>query len=242
MDTTLHWLRTAFDGIIAFLPHLVAGLAVLLLGYVLSRILAGITRTVARRLGFDRFVARLGIRDLGGAERRPPSHHLGSAVFFVAFVATLMQTARAWQLDFIANGLARFIAYLPHVLAACVVFAVALFAGNWVRDRLARPRPVTTAGIEVETPGARVMPGAVRAAILGVGAFMALRELQIAPEIVNAAFIATIGAVAVAAAIAFGLGGRDVAGRITQSWYERRATLRRATTTGPLEPPLQPAE
>lgn len=242
MDTTLHWLRTAFDGIVAFLPHLVAGLVVLLVGYVVSRILAGITRTVARRLGFDRFVARLGIRDLGG-ERRPASHHLGSAVFFVALVATLMQTARAWQLDFIANGLARFIAYLPHVLAASVVFAVALFAGNWVRDRLARPRPVTAAGIEVETPGARVMPGAVRAAILGVGAFMALRELQIAPEIVSAAFIATIGAVAVAAAIAFGLGGRDVAGRITQSWYDRRATLRRATTTaGPLEPPVQPAE
>ena len=51
---------------------------------------------------------------------------------------------------------------------------------------------------------------------------MALRELQIAPEIVNAAFILTLGAVAVATAIAFGLGGRDVAREISQSWYSRR--------------------
>lgn len=245
METTFHWLRTAFDGIVAFLPNLIAGLVVLLVGYVLARILAGVTRSLAHRLGFDRFVARLGLADLGsaGERRKAPSHHLGSAVFFVVMVATIMQTARAWNLGFIADGLARFIAYLPHVLAAAVVLAVAIYIGNWVRDRLARPKRLASGAIEAVPGGTRVLPSAVRAGILAVGAFMALRELQIAPEIVNAAFMFTLGAVALAAALAFGLGGRDVAGRIAQSWYERRGTIIGRPGPSALEPPAaQPAE
>jgi hypothetical protein len=56
-----------------------------------------------------------------------------------------------------------------------------------------------------------------------MGAFMALRELQIAPEIVTIAFTVTLAAIALAAALAFGLGSRSVAGHVTQQWYERQA-------------------
>jgi hypothetical protein len=62
----------------------------------------------------------------------------------------------------------------------------------------------------------------VRAGILAVGAFMALRELQIAPEIVTVAFTVTVAAIGLAAALAFGLGGRGVAGQVAQRWYDRR--------------------
>jgi hypothetical protein len=51
---------------------------------------------------------------------------------------------------------------------------------------------------------------------------MALRELQIAPEIVTIAFTLTLAAIALAAALAFGLGSRNVAGQVTQQWYERQ--------------------
>jgi hypothetical protein len=63
----------------------------------------------------------------------------------------------------------------------------------------------------------------VRAGVLALGAFMALRELQIAPEIVTIAFTLTLAAIALAAALAFGLGSRGVAGQVTQQWYERQA-------------------
>jgi hypothetical protein len=77
----------------------------------------------------------------------------------------------------------------------------------------------------------------VRVAILAVGAFMALRELQIAPEIVNLAFTLTLGAIALATALAFGLGGRDVAGRIAQSLYERRrVSVRLLPSVAPTRP------
>lgn len=243
MDTTIHWLRTAFDNIVGFLPNLVAGLVILLLGYIIAKVLERVARSIAGRAGFDRLVARLGLGEARASqgEGRSASHWLGRAVYYFVMIAAVMQAARAWTLEFIATGIARFIAYLPHVLAAAVVFGVALFVGNWVRDRLGRPR--MRADGTVESGGLRLIPSAVRAVILAVGAFMALRELQIAPEIVNAAFIMTLGAIAVAGALAFGLGARDVAGRIAQSWYDKRGSLRRGGGGDVFEPPSpQPAE
>src|SRR5262249_41378764 len=154
------------------------------------------------RLGFDRFVARLGLGQPKGEETA--SRFLGSVVLFFIMVAAIMQAARLWGLTFVADGLARFLAYVPHVVAAAFIFTVALFFGNWVRGRLMRE-----AAEGEDRRLARVLPSAVRIGIIALGSFMALRELQIAPEIVNAAFILIVAAAAVAAALAFGLGARD---------------------------------
>lgn len=222
MNTTLHWLTTALDGIVAFLPNLVAGLIILLVGWIVGAVLAQATRALARRLRFHRLWARLGVNN---AEPAVGARWLGSTVFAVVMLVAVLQASRVWKLDFVSNGLAAIIAYLPHVLAAAVVFGVALFIGNWIRDRFYRARAATS---ETETgisTAPRILPAIVRAAVIGVGAFMALRELQIAPEIVNAAFMLTLGAVAVAGALAFGLGAREVAGRVAQSWWERRSLI-----------------
>lgn len=220
-NSTLHWLTTAFDDIVAFLPNLIAGLVILLVGWLIAYALAKVTRAVARRLGFDRLMAKLGIST--GTELRSGSHALGSIVYGIVMLVAVMQVARAWRLDFVSNGLAAILAYVPHAIAAAVVFGIALFLGNLVRDRFYRARTLEAAAIGVAPP--RFLPGLLRAIILAIGAFMALRELQIAPEIVNAAFMLTLGALAVAAALAFGLGGREVAGRIAQSMWERRSAL-----------------
>ncbi|HVH45414.1 MAG TPA: hypothetical protein VM925_23835 [Labilithrix sp.] len=232
MNTTLHWLTTAFDRIVAFLPNLIAGLVILVLGWVIAFALARVTRALARRLGFDRVFAKLGVST--GAEPNAGSHWLGSLVYGIVMLVAVLQASRAWKLDFVADGLAAFIAYLPHVFAALLVFGASLYVGNWVRDRFYRARaaePAGAAGTLGTAP--RILPGLVRGGIIAVGAFMGLRELQVAPEIVNAAFVLTLGAFAVAAALAFGLGGREVAGRVAQSWWERRSSYRLPSSPPP---------
>ncbi|MBX3187590.1 MAG: hypothetical protein KF819_11270 [Labilithrix sp.] len=216
MNWTIHWLTTAFDGLVAFLPNLIAGIVILILGYIVALILRRVTRALAHRLGFDRLTERLGVAS--ATEPHKGSRVLGSAVFAIVMLVAIMQASRAWNLGFVALGIAAFIAYVPHIIAAVVVFGAALYVGNFVRDRLFRRQAEN--GGEIEQ--IRMLPSLVRGAILAVGAFMALRELQIAPEIVNAAFVLTLGAMAVASAIAFGFGGRDIAARIMQSWYDRR--------------------
>jgi len=218
MDSLIHGLTTAVDGFAAFAPSFFAGLIVLLLGYIIARVLAGVARTLLRRIHFERLMARLGIG--GGYDSDDGARWTGKAVFWIVMIVTLMQVARVWGLTFVAVGFASLIAYLPHVIAAAVILGVAIMFGNWVRDRLARSP--TLSGNGGTDRQMRFLPSGIRIGILVVGAFMALRELRIAPEIVNVAFTLTLGAFALAGALAFGLGGRDVAGRIAQSWYERR--------------------
>lgn len=215
MNSTMHWLSTAFDGAVGFVPSLLAGLLILVVGYVLAKVCAGITRSLLGRTGYDRLLMKIGVIDADD-ETRQGSRWTGSAVFAVVMLAAAMQAARAWNLQLVAFGVSQVIAYVPHLVGAAAIFAAALYFANWVRDRIARG--------ERMRPGQRpLVASSVRAGVLALGAFMALRELQIAPEIVTIAFSLTLAAIALAAALAFGLGSRNVAGQVTQQWYDRQA-------------------
>jgi Conserved TM helix len=216
MNSPIHWLTTAFDGLVGFVPSLIAGLCIMLIGYVLARIFGGVTRSLLARVGYDRGLQKLGLVDEASAHTA--SKWTGSAVFWLVMLIATMQAARAWNLEMVAVALAGVLAYVPHVIGAAVIFAAALYFGNWVRARMER----RAVGSEGASARQGISASAVRAGILAVGGFMALRELQIAPEIVTIAFTATIAAIALAAALAFGLGSRDVAGKVTQDWYEHR--------------------
>lgn len=222
MKLVPHWITTGIDGIVVFLPNLLGGLVMLVIGYVVARVLKRVTRLVLHRVGFDRLMHRLGIDD--PYDPMAGSNVAAQAVFVVVIVATLMQVARSWNLVFVATGLAGVLAYLPHVLGAVTIFGAALLFGNWVRERMLR-----SSTSETQTPTGerhrgdeRMIASAVRGGILALGVFMALRELRIGSEIVTIGFSLVLGAIALAAALAFGLGSRDVAARVTREWYDER--------------------
>ncbi|MDC3959498.1 hypothetical protein KEG38_36935 [Polyangium jinanense] len=232
MDRSTYWLRAAWNDFLAFLPDLLWGLAILIVGYFIARLLASIARPLLHRVGFDRLIDKLGIAVR--ADRTEQGSRWGaSIVFWVTMLIVAMYAADAWRLGAVASGIAAIIAYLPHVLAAAVIFGAALLFGNWVRARMLETNGTVVPG---EAPAATtsqrpLVAGAIRAGILALGAFMALRELQIAEEIVTLAFSLTLGAIALAAALAFGLGSRDVAGRVARRWYEERLGKRAAAST-----------
>jgi hypothetical protein len=211
-NAPIHWLTTAFDGLVGFFPSLIAGLCIMLVGYVFARIFQSVTRSLLGRVGYDRGLQKLGLVDR--AEDRAGSRWTGRAVFWLVMLLASIQAARAWRLDTVGTALASILAYVPHIIGAAVIFAAALYFGNWVRARIDRAKPAEGA--------TEFTASAVRAGILAVGGFMALRELQIAHEIVTIAFTVTISAIGIAGALAFGLGSRDVAGKVTQEWYEHR--------------------
>ena len=215
--------RDALDRVVAFLPDLVAGLVVLAIGWLVAWVLARVVRAVLPRVGFDRFLARHNLT-AKSPERRPGSHVVGTAVFWVVMLIALMEASNIWGLEAVANGIGQAIAYVPNVIAAALIFGAAYILGNWVHGRL-RGAPA-----EDRFPVA-ILPGAARAAILTIGAFVALRQLQIAPEILIIAFALVFGAIAVATALSFGLGGRRAAERITEDWYERQQKTRRSASS-----------
>lgn len=201
----MDWLSTAFGRLVGFLPQFIGGLVILVVAFVVGRVVCNLLRRVVAKVGFDGWLHRHGLI----RENQPHggSRALGTAAFWVIMLVGASAAARTWQLDIVADGLARVLAYLPHVFAAVLIFGAAWLVAEWLGDR---------AGQFERRPG--MLRGAVKAVVLTLGGFMALQELRIAPRLVLIAFTLVLGAIAVACALAFGLGGRPAAARLTQRW------------------------
>ena len=76
MNSTMHWFTTAFDGAVGFIPSLFAGVLILLVGYVVAKVLASVTRALLSRIGYDRFLAKIGLVD--SSESRVGTRWTGS--------------------------------------------------------------------------------------------------------------------------------------------------------------------
>ena len=122
-------------------------------------------------------------------------------------------------------------AYLPNVAVALVVLLVgallAQFAATLVRGASGTAR--------VGDPD--LLATLARAAVLAFAVLIALNQLQIGAAIVNTLFMAVVGMLALAGALAFGLGGRDVAGRLLEDWDARRRVPAAARDDGTTPPP-----
>jgi uncharacterized membrane protein len=206
-------LADAFRRAISFLPNIFAALIILAVGLFVAAILGKITTRLLTAAGLDR---RPSMRKLLGHEatlqRLPPI--CGKIVYWVLALVTVGVAVDALHLVWLSAGVARILGYLPSVLAACVIAAVGYIAGNFLYREVAK-REQTSSVL-----WARIARGTVFA----LAAFMALQQLGIATAIITIAFTVGLSAMAIAAALAFGLGNRELAGRVTRDWYERRET------------------
>ena len=138
------------------------------------------------------------------------------ALFFIMLFATV-EAAHRLGFTGVRDLLATFIAFGGDILLGAVILVV----GYWLADLAAR-------AIQRANPDRSVgLSRIARVAILGLVIAMGLRAMGIADDIVNLAFGLVLGAVAVAAALAFGLGGREAAGRVADRWAKRYLERRR---------------
>ncbi|WP_133479692.1 mechanosensitive ion channel [Cognatilysobacter segetis] len=136
------------------------------------------------------------------------------ALFFIMLFATV-EAASLLGFAGINALLEQFIAFGADVLLGLVILAV----GWWLADVAGR-------AIERANPQSRSLARIVRFAILGLVTAMGLRAMGVADDIVNLAFGLVLGAIAVAVALAFGLGGRDAAGKIANRWADEYVSRR----------------
>ncbi|MGA7936233.1 MAG: mechanosensitive ion channel, partial [Kovacikia sp.] len=147
--------------------------------------------------------------DVGpGGITRTPSEIVGiivlvGIVLFGTVAATNVLNFEA--LTLIVSGI---LVVFGQVLAGVVVFAVGLYLANLAFNLIA-----SSGGNQ-----ARILAQTARIAIIALVTAMALQQMGIASNIVNLAFGLLLGAIAVAIALAFGLGGRDVAAEQLREW------------------------
>jgi len=207
-------------------PALLLAAVIILAGYLLAKILERLSERGLRSLGLNRLLKRGGVTQ--AVERSGthlnPTRVLANLVFWFVMFAVILLAANALGLDALANVMSTLVGYIPSVIAAVVIILVGIVLGGFVEGFIA-----ASAGA---VHGGRSLARVGRGSVILLAVFMALQELGVATEIVTTAFAILFGAVALAMALAFGLGNRDLAGEITREWYvryrrEREETLAR---------------
>jgi hypothetical protein len=223
--------------IVDFLPRLAAALGILMVGLAIAKMVERGTDLALHRIGFDRWMQEGGVTE--ALERAgttlDPSSVIARLVFWTMMLLVILISASALGITAVSLLFAELLAYVPNVIAAVMVLVLGILLGEFIKDLV-----LASAG---GLPGGFNLARAAKGAIILLAVFMALDQLSIAEDIVLVFFVAVVGAAALAAGIAFGLGGRDVAAQISREWYERhRASSRPRTRTAapPTHPPAAP--
>ncbi len=195
------------------LPRIATAVLIMVLSYVVGKFLADLVTELLTGFGFNNLYSWLGFTaPTPTADTKTPSEIVGiitliAALFTGAVAATSTNVLGITELSVGVGGLA---VIAGKVLSAVVVFAVGLYFAN-----LAFKLISSTGGYN-----ARTMAQAARIVIIVFVAAMALRQMEVAADIVNLAFGLLMGAIAVAIALAFGLGGREVAAEQLREWLQ----------------------
>lgn len=234
------------DIMVAAIPNVLAAAAILLLAWFIGRFVAQLVTRLLSSLGLDRVPERLGFghafaaplalpapdaiaqdstapenfdatavpsfADDFPAQATPGTGSLSDfagkvALFFIMLFATV-EAADLLGFVGVRDLMQTFIAFGADILLGLVIFVIGYWLANLAANAIQRANPGNAVGLS------RI----ARVAILGMVLAMGLRAMGIADDIVNLAFALVLGAVAVAVALAFGLGGREAAGRIAERW------------------------
>jgi Mechanosensitive ion channel, conserved TM helix len=205
--------RPATDMLARFLdavPNLVAAALILVITYYVARFAAQLMARLLASLGADAVPQKLGIQAMfqGGMK---PSNLVGWLILFFAMLFATVEAANRLQFTQVRDVVTTFITFGGNILLGGVILVIGFWLANVAYLAISRASGERTAGL------AQI----ARIAILGLVIAMGLRAMGIADDIVNLGFLLTFGAVAVALALSFGLGGREAAGRQMEYWLSK---------------------
>lgn len=218
------WQRLMEGGgqILVVLPSFLGAVAILVAGYLLARIVERWTDAILKRLNFNK-MAEGGFSEAVDrtGTRLDPIHAVGKLLFWLVMLVVILLASTALGLTSINTMFGTMLSYIPTLIAAIVIVILGMIVGEFVRALV-----LASAGT---VEGVPLLAKVAKATVVIISIFMALTQLGVAEEIVTAAFTLILGAIALAAGLAFGLGNRDLAGEITRRWYEEgRARRQRA--------------
>jgi hypothetical protein len=203
--------------LLASIPKVIGFALILIIGWLvasaLAALVAALLRAVhfndlARRSGFAGFVQQMGIK------RDSAGFLADLAKWFVRLIA-LVAAFDALGLPAVSTVLEQLLLWLPNLIVALVILVIAGLAANALHGL------VRGATAEAGLGNPDLLASIARVAVWAFAIVVAVNQIGIATALVNTLFMATVGAIALALGLAFGLGGRETAAQIVRGWYER---------------------
>jgi small-conductance mechanosensitive channel len=202
-------LQDVLSTFLSYIPQLIGAIVILVIGYVIAKVLQAVVGRVLQAIGFDGWMEKGGIKQFfDRAETNQTPHSiLGLLVFWFVFIIAITMAADALGIPQVSAVLGQLIAYIPSIIAAILILILAALLANFL------------AGIVRGATGSDMLSSIARYAVIVYAAFAALTQLGIAVQLTANTFLIVLGAVALAAALAFGIGGREVARDIVEKAY-----------------------
>jgi hypothetical protein len=195
--------------LLAAIPNIIAAALILALSWYVAKFASSMISRVLASLGADTLPQKLGLQAAFGDLK--PSSIVGALVLFFAMLFATVEAANRLEFTQVRDIVAIFIKFGGDILLGGAILVIGFWLANLAFAAINRASGEQTTGL------ARI----ARIAILGLVIAMGLRAMGIADDIVNLAFGLTLGAVAVAVALSFGLGGREAAGRQMEHWLSK---------------------
>ncbi len=205
--------QQALNTFFAFLPNLLAFIVILVIGYIVAKIIKTLVSKGLQKLGIDR---RLHESDASKyvdavSPGASPSNGIATVIFWLVFAFFFFSAIGALKIPALTVFMNQVLAYLPNVVVAMVIFVVAALIAGAVAAAILR--------VMGDTPTGKVAASVLPALVMVIALFMILDQLQIAEDIVRITFAATMFALALGLALAFGLGGRPIAQKMLEDAY-----------------------
>ena len=199
-------------------PRLLAMVVVILLGWAVAAIVRRLTVRVFRMADVDARCARWGLTASLSRSGigQPPSQVIGQLVFWTIFFVAILTSVEALEMPATAGMAAGVVRFLPNLVIAVLVWMVGWLLANFMAQA------VLIAAVNAQVALAPLIAGAVRWLVLVFAGAAALTQLGIAREMVLLTFGIAFAGTVLALALAFGLGGKELAREILESRIRKR--------------------
>ncbi len=218
LDTIRDSVGAFVRGVLVFLPDLLGALLILILGWIVARISrAAVARglkivkfpMLAEKAGIDGFLKKGGLK-------RTSTDLLAVLIYWLVMLVVLLVAVQYLELEAASLLLRDVLDFIPNIIVAVIVLVVGLYAANFVAAT------VRTAAANAGIEEAGFVAALSRYALIIFTFAIALNQLSIGREIVANGFLILFGAACLAAALAVGLGGREVVGRYLEERFRKK--------------------
>lgn len=203
--------------LLAGIPKIIGFLVILIIGWLIASAIATAVAALLRAVRFNDLAQRAG---LGGFVQKMGVHtdaagFLASLAKWFVRLIVLVTAFDALGLPAVSQVLQQLLLWLPNLVVALVVLVIGGLAANALAGL------VRGATAESELGNPDLLATIARVAVWAFAIVIAVNQIGVATALVNTLFMATVGAIALALGLAFGLGGRETAAQIVRGWYAR---------------------
>jgi hypothetical protein len=207
-------LSNALNTFLTAIPLVIGALVILIIGWIISNVVARVVRELLARAGADRLFAEHGGEVYGKASKQiKPSVVTSEIVKWIIRFVFLVAAANALGMPQVSALLNQVLLWIPNLLVAAVILLVAPLIGRFLRG------VIEVGAGRMGFTNAPLLGRVAEIAVIAFAVLIAIDQIGIAADLLNILFTGLVAALALAFGLAFGLGGRDVAAQVTQRWY-----------------------